>query len=276
MSFHIGLCMIASITFVVQFSPWQKLYSGCSDSSNRGVIHVTGGSRPAADVLDDVVDREHVLLPRPRVLAVAADRRVRRPDVALLVLVRRVVRPRDARRGSAGRPRSGSRSTGGTFFAIALGVVRPRRAAPAGASQPNVFEPWRRGSSRRRGLSCAPPDCAAIVYRWFGNDGPCALAKKLSNSTFVRRPVPVVRELVLGGAACRPTGRPASPLVEPVHLRRRSTRRARTRSSAGCRSWSRSIGAARERPLDAMVHPGGRAVRPGERAEQVVEACGSP
>jgi hypothetical protein len=39
--------MIAFTTFVVQFSPWQKLYSGCSDSSNRGVIHVTGGRRPA-------------------------------------------------------------------------------------------------------------------------------------------------------------------------------------------------------------------------------------
>jgi len=32
--------MIASITLVDQFSPWQKLYSGCSDSSKRGVIHV--------------------------------------------------------------------------------------------------------------------------------------------------------------------------------------------------------------------------------------------
>jgi hypothetical protein len=36
--------MIALITFVLQFSPWQKLYSGCSESSKRGVIHVTGGS----------------------------------------------------------------------------------------------------------------------------------------------------------------------------------------------------------------------------------------
>ena len=33
-------------------------------------------------------------------------------------------------------------------------------------------------------FSCVPPDCAAIVYRWFGNDGPCALAKKLSPSTY--------------------------------------------------------------------------------------------
>ena len=32
---------------VVQFSPWHMLYSGCSESSKRGVTHVTGGSSPA-------------------------------------------------------------------------------------------------------------------------------------------------------------------------------------------------------------------------------------
>jgi hypothetical protein len=40
--------MIAFTTRVVQFSPWQKLYSGCSESSNLGVIHVTGGRRSSA------------------------------------------------------------------------------------------------------------------------------------------------------------------------------------------------------------------------------------
>ena len=47
MESHIGARMIALITFVDQFSPWQKLNSGCSESSKRGVIHVTGGSRPS-------------------------------------------------------------------------------------------------------------------------------------------------------------------------------------------------------------------------------------
>ena len=39
--------MIAFTISVVQFSPWHMLYSGCSESSNRGVTHVTGGSSPA-------------------------------------------------------------------------------------------------------------------------------------------------------------------------------------------------------------------------------------
>ena len=52
-----------------------------------------------------------------------------------------------------------------------------------GASHPNVLEPCV-SSGVLRGLSWAPPEVAAIEYRWFGNDGPCALAKKLSNRTF--------------------------------------------------------------------------------------------
>ena len=32
------------------------------------------------------------------------------------------------------------------------------------------------------GLLWVPPEVAAIVYRWFGNDGPWAEAKKLSDS----------------------------------------------------------------------------------------------
>ena len=47
-SFHIGLAMIAFTTSVVQFCPWQNEYSGCSESSKRGVTHVTGGRRPSA------------------------------------------------------------------------------------------------------------------------------------------------------------------------------------------------------------------------------------
>src|ERR687898_761211 len=41
-----GPSMTAFTILVVQFSPWHMLYSGCSDTSNRGVTHVTGGSSP--------------------------------------------------------------------------------------------------------------------------------------------------------------------------------------------------------------------------------------
>ncbi len=66
--------------------------------------------------------------------------------------------------------------------------VRPSESSTAtswvsGASQPNVLEPIVMPGIRL-GLSCAPPDCAAIEYRWLGNDGPCALAKKLSNRAY--------------------------------------------------------------------------------------------
>ena len=46
-SLHIGLAMMAFTTRVVQFWPQQKLYSGCSESSKRGVTQVTGGRRPS-------------------------------------------------------------------------------------------------------------------------------------------------------------------------------------------------------------------------------------
>ena len=70
---------------------------------------------------------------------------------------------------------------GGTIF-VAPSESTTSTSCSSGASHPNVLRTRVRGL--RRGLSCAPPDCAAIEYRWFGNDGPCALAKKLSNSTF--------------------------------------------------------------------------------------------
>ena len=65
MSCHIGLAMIALITSAVQFCPWQKLLPtpGWSLSSPRGVIHVTGGSSPRLDVLDDPIDGPDVLRP---------------------------------------------------------------------------------------------------------------------------------------------------------------------------------------------------------------------
>ena len=47
-SFQNGLSMIEFTIRVVQFSPWQKLHSGCSLTSYRGVIHVTGASRPSS------------------------------------------------------------------------------------------------------------------------------------------------------------------------------------------------------------------------------------
>ena len=50
----------------------------------------------------------------------------------------------------------------------------------SGRSHPQLYE----AAPLRSGLSTAPPDCAAIVYRWFGNDGPCALAKNRSNRTY--------------------------------------------------------------------------------------------
>ena len=50
----------------------------------------------------------------------------------------------------------------------------------SGRSHPQLND-W---TPLRSGLSTAPPDCAAIVYRWFGNDGPWALAKKRSNRTY--------------------------------------------------------------------------------------------
>src|SRR3989337_834813 len=75
-----GLSITAFTTLVVQFSPWQKLYSGCSESSKRGVIHVPGGSA----------------LARMALITMSTDVRVGRPDVALLVLGGRVLRPGDA------------------------------------------------------------------------------------------------------------------------------------------------------------------------------------
>ena len=44
---------------------------------------------------------------------------------------------------------------------------------------------WCRRSSLMSwtGLSWVPPDCAAIVYRWLGNEGPWADAKKSSPRT---------------------------------------------------------------------------------------------
>ena len=47
---------------------------------------------------------------------------------------------------------------------------------PAAALASIAWKSW-------RGFAYAPPDCAAIVYRWFGNDGPSADAKKLSFRT---------------------------------------------------------------------------------------------
>src|SRR5947209_2025503 len=47
---HWGPFMMASITWVLQFSPWQMFepFAGWSDTRNRGVTHVTAGSFPAA------------------------------------------------------------------------------------------------------------------------------------------------------------------------------------------------------------------------------------
>ena len=56
--------MIAFTSSMLQFCPQQKLYSGCWDSSKRGVIQVTGGRRSLRDVTDHVVDRPDVRAPQ--------------------------------------------------------------------------------------------------------------------------------------------------------------------------------------------------------------------
>jgi hypothetical protein len=71
---------------------------------------------------------------------------------------------------------------GWTFFSRpSLSITST--SCSSGASHPKVFEPCVTPGIRR-GLSRAPPEVAAIEYRWFGNDGPWALAKKLSNRAY--------------------------------------------------------------------------------------------
>src|SRR4051812_6237168 len=54
---------------------------------------------PVLDVADEVVDREDVLLPAVRIVPVAIDSRIRRPQIAVLERRRRVERPRDVLAG---------------------------------------------------------------------------------------------------------------------------------------------------------------------------------
>ena len=79
---------------------------GCSSSMDAGPAKKNATGNIALwcwpgglgkSVLDDTIDGEHVLLPSLRVLAVAADGGVGRPDVAALVLLGGVVGPRDPR-----------------------------------------------------------------------------------------------------------------------------------------------------------------------------------
>ena len=63
-----------------------------------------------------------------------------------------------------------------------LDVGRLRDVAPQDLTVPFCAD-WIIEPKSCRGFWNAPPDCAAIVNRWFGNDGPSADAKKLSART---------------------------------------------------------------------------------------------
>lgn len=87
--------MIAFRTFVVQFSPQQKLYSGWSETSKRGVTHVTGGRRSSRMCRTRFVHREAVARPSLRVAPYVGDGREGVPEVTVLVWGSRVAGPWD-------------------------------------------------------------------------------------------------------------------------------------------------------------------------------------
>ena len=198
------------------------------------------------------------------VLAVAADRAVRRPDVALLVLLGRVVGPRDLRavqqvalRQEVEARLHHLRDSLGVddLHELFVGRVAPEREGPETGLATRVVV---RAAGLRR-------DRVQVVRE----RRSLRAGEEVVEQRVVRGPLPVVGQLVLVELRVGPTIRRFA-LVEPVH-RAVVPRRQRTLVAVRDVLVRRLVGAAGQRPPNPVVEAERDAARTRERAEQVVE-----
>ena len=201
---------------------------GCSLTSKSGISQLTAGSVPGRGVLRETAVRDDARVPQ-RSHADVTDRVERRPDVAVLARLRRVVAPRHARRLEAvghGRdfearilPRedTAGRSARRTVV-VGLGVAAPRERV-------GIVD--RAARLRRRRCRDGSGSSARRATRTCGR--PAQSARRSSSSSGCRRAG------TGSGSACRCAGCRGSGRSGP-------SRRCASPSRASSQSWPTSRG----------------------------------
>ena len=179
------------------------------------------------DVVEHVIGRPDVFRPALRVIPVAIDRRVRGPDVAALLLGRRVVGPRDPVLRQQ----------------IALRLEVEARAAPSRRC-PRSRRPRPPVAAARRSRTCSrrsrcdagcpahPPTGRRSSRGGWGTTAPTP-RRRSCRTTRCAGPSANSSAADPGGAGCRPNPPSGPGRSRPSH--RGSTPGSSTRSSAGCR-----------------------------------------